>query len=72
MLAMEAQRPFQAFINGTRVEYSDRPWANSRVGMNITPWIRFGQPNRIQLVSVYNKGTLSRVALDFYTPGSYP
>jgi hypothetical protein len=72
MLSMEADRPFQTFVNGTRVEYSGRPWTNARVGLNVTPWIHFGQSNRIQLVSMYNKGTMKRVALDFYPPGIYP
>jgi hypothetical protein len=72
MLAISAQRPFQTFVNGTRVEYSDRPWADSRCALNITPWIHFGQPNRIQVVSTYGKGNVKRVALDFYAPGSYP
>jgi hypothetical protein len=72
MLATESDRPFQAFVNGTLVQYSG-PWdANSRVGINITPWIHFGQDNRIQLVSIYNKGALSRVALDLYDPAVYP
>ena len=72
MLSMDADRPFQAFINGTRVEYSGRPWIDAHVELNITPWIRFGQDNRIQLVSTYNKGTMNDVTLDFYTPGVYP
>jgi hypothetical protein len=74
MLMMEADRPFNAFINGTMVRYSsaDSPTVNSRVGLNITPWVHFGQDNRIQLVSHYGKGTLRRVALDFYDRGTYP
>ena len=72
MLSVEADRPFQAFINGTRVEYSGRPWTDAHVEMNITPWVHFGGDNRIQLVSTYDHGTIRNVDLDFYTPGNYP
>jgi hypothetical protein len=72
MLSVEADRPFQAFINGTLVEYSGRPWMDSHVEMNITPWIHFGADNRVQLVSTYNHGTMRHIDLDFYSPGVYP
>jgi hypothetical protein len=72
MLSMDADRPFQTFINGPRVEYSGRPWTNAHVEMNITPWVHFGGDNRIQLVSTYDKGTMRHADLDFYTPGTYP
>ena len=72
MLSMEADRPFQAFINGVRVQYSgSRPWMDSHVEMNITPWIHAGD-NRIQLVSTYGHGTMRQVALNFYNRGTYP
>ena len=69
MLSLEADRPFQAFINGTRVEYSGRPWMDAHEEINVTPWIKFGADNRIQLVSNYNKGAMRNADLDFYTPG---
>ena len=72
MLSLQADRPFQAFINGTQVEYSGRPWMNAHVEMNITPWVHFGADNRIQLVSTYNHGTLRNIDLDLYPPGDYP
>jgi hypothetical protein len=72
MLMMQADRPFQIFINGAQVQYSGTPTQNSHVGINITPWIHFGQDNRIQLISRYNRGNMGRVALDMYEPGTYP
>ena len=72
MFSMDADRPFQTFINGTRVEYSGRPWMNAHVELNITPWVHFGGDNRIQLVSTYDKGTMRNADLDFYMPGIYP
>lgn len=72
MLVEDAERPFNAIINGTQVQYSRIPSANSHLEMNITPYIHFGQDNRIQLISVYNHGTISRLALDLYDPGTYP
>jgi len=74
MLAMEAGRPFHVFINGMMVRYScsNVPTTDARVGLNITPWIRFGQDNRIHMISRYGKGTITRVALDLYEKGTYP
>jgi hypothetical protein len=72
MLTMQADRPFQTYINGSLVQYSGTPTQNSHVGLNVTPWIRFGQDNRIQLVSRYDRGSMARVALDFYDVGTYP
>jgi hypothetical protein len=72
MLVEDAERPFVAIVNGTQVQYSDIPSSSSHVELNITPFIHFGQDNRIQLISVYNKGTIGRLGLDFYEPGTYP
>jgi len=74
MLMMEAGRPFHIFINGTMVRYScaNIPSTNARVGLNITPWIHFGEDNRIHLISTYGKGTITRVTLDLYEKGTYP
>jgi hypothetical protein len=72
MLMTQSDRPFQTYINGARVEYSGTPTSSAHVGINITPWIKFGQDNRIQLVSVYGKGSVGRIALDMYAPGIYP
>ena len=72
MLSVEASRPFQTFINGTRVEYSGRPWMDAHEELNVTPWIHFGADNRIQVVSTYDGGNMRHIDLDFYTPGIYP
>ncbi len=74
MLMQEAGRPFHAFINGTMVRYSSGniPSTDAHVAINITPWIHFGQDNRIHIISNYPTGTVSRLALDFYDKGTYP
>jgi hypothetical protein len=72
MLVQDAERPFVAYVNGTMVQYGNMPSAASHLEMNITPWIHFGQDNRIQLVSMYGHGTVGRFALDLYEPGTYP
>jgi hypothetical protein len=74
MLMQEAGRPFHAFINGTLVRYSSGniPSSDAHTGINITPWIHFGQDNRIHIISNYPTGTVTRMALDFYDKGTYP
>ena len=72
MLVQDADRPFYAFINGTMVQFGGIPSGGSHLELNITPWIHFGQDNRIQLVSYYNRGSVGRIALNLYEPGTYP
>jgi hypothetical protein len=74
MLTTESGRPFHTFINGAMVRYSSAniPCTNAHTEINITPWIHFGQDNRIHLISTYPKGTMTHVALDLYDKGSYP
>ena len=72
MLVEDADRPFNAYVNGTLVQYGEIPSAACHLELNVTPWIHFGQENRIQLVSVYGRGAISRIALDLYEPGTYP
>ena len=74
MLMQDAGRPFHAFINGTMVRYStgNIPTTNAHVAINITPWIHFGQDNRIHIISNYDTGTVNRLSLDFYDKGTYP
>lgn len=72
MLVEDAERPFNAYINGTLVPFGNIPSSACHLELNITPWIHFGQDNRIQLVSVYGRGTVTRIALDFYEAGTYP
>jgi len=42
--------------------------------LNITPWVKPGEANKFELVSANGpgKGTVSSVALEAYTSGSYP
>ncbi len=39
--------------------------------LDITPWIQFGRTNEIQLAADGDK-TVSKAALNFYNPGTYP
>lgn len=45
-----------------------------RFDLNITPWVKFGQPNEVELASMDGpaSGTLSEVFLDFHNKDSYP
>jgi hypothetical protein len=72
MLVQDADRPFNAYVNGTLVQYGNIPSSGCHVELNITPWIHFGGDNRIQMVSMYGKGNIGRFGLDLYEPGSYP
>jgi hypothetical protein len=72
MLVQDSDRPFNAYVNGTLVQFGGTPSGGSHLELNITPWIHFGQDNRIQLVSYYNRGAPSRIALDLYDPAIYP
>lgn len=72
MLVQDMDRPFNAYINGVQVSYSGTPSSQAHLELNITPFLHPGQDNRIQLVSMYGKGNVSRFALDLYEPGSYP
>jgi hypothetical protein len=72
MLVEDMDRPFQAYVNGVLCSYSGIPSSNAHLQLNITPFLHPGADNRIQLVSVYNRGTIGRLALDLYEPGTYP
>ena len=72
LLVEDAERPFTAYVNGTLCQFSGIPSSNPHVEINITPFIHFGQDNRIQVVSVYGKGNVGRFALDLYDPAAYP
>ena len=54
VLSISAERCFSVLINKTMVRFY-----NNIVGgneLNLTPWIRFGQANDIELLSIYDKG----------------
>lgn len=46
----------------------------TRFDLNITPWVKFGEENEIELVSMEGptNGTVNTVRLDFHNPASYP
>jgi len=65
VLTIRAERVFSVLINGSLVTFAGRP---SRGGnqLNLTPWIKFGEENEIELFSVYDKGEIKRISLDLY------
>jgi hypothetical protein len=61
-----------AIINGTFVGQSHVPDCPS-FDLNLTPWIKFGQDNRVEIVAGDKaQFDIGKIALDFYAPGSYP
>ena len=46
----------------------------TRFDLNVTPWVRFGQNNTIELVSMNEptQGQVKTVRLDFHQPENYP
>ena len=62
-----------AIINGHWVR-RNHDVAIPRWDVNITPWVKFGQPNEIQLVALFDptKANVTDVRLNFYAPGVFP
>jgi hypothetical protein len=61
-----------AIINGTYVGQSHVPVCPS-FDLNLTPWIKFGADNKLEIVAGSKmQGTVGKIALDFYDPGTYP
>ena len=61
-------------VNGAWVSHS-RVRAEYRWQVNITPWVRFGDDNVIELIGTpFNKrdNRQASAKIDFYTPGTYP
>jgi len=46
----------------------------SRFELNITPWVKFGEPNDFELVNSNGsgRGVIQKVSLKFFEPGYYP
>ena len=45
-----------------------------RWNLNVTPWVKFGEANEIELVcnGSVGQGKVNAISLDFYEPGVYP
>ena len=58
-------------INGRCVR---QPQREQDYVLNLTPWIRFGQDNQMELLHGGGKGRdlIEKLSLDFYKPGVYP
>lgn len=58
-------------INGNYMMYSHGD-PGPEHNLNITPWVKFSEPNELILVSGGSKVTLQDVSLDFYPQGIFP
>lgn len=47
---------------------------NERFDFNVTPWVKYGQANDIELLHSRGpgKGSIKAVSIDYYNPASYP
>ena len=57
-------------INGHYVERFHHRLGNE-FNLNVTPWVKFGQPNEVRLVTV-GRFTLTEAAIDYYDKSAYP
>ncbi|MBA3937700.1 MAG: hypothetical protein H0X38_09575, partial [Planctomycetes bacterium] len=72
VVTIRATRAFGLIVNGTYIPYSGGPTKNGNV-LAITPFLRYGADNVIELISAYDRCEVSHVSLDFYDPGlGYP
>jgi hypothetical protein len=72
VVTVTSTRAFGLFVNGTYIPFSGGPAKNGNV-MAITPFLRYGEDNQIELVSPYDHCEVRHVSLDFYDPAlAYP
>jgi len=66
-------RMLGVFVNGHWIRRHHHAIGN-RWNLNISPWIRFGASNDIELGALdgVNRGRVDAVSLNFYDPGVYP
>jgi len=80
----EAQRPRNVILNivadGALIgvnfngRYLSRSALDPRFQFNVTPWVKFGEENRIELINDNGpgSGTIKSISLDFYDKDKYP
>ncbi len=74
ILSIDATGPLTGvLVNGNWVRRLHHH-IGSRFDLNITPWIKFGEPNEIELVCMQGtgKGLVKAINLKFYEAGTYP
>jgi len=72
VVEVQSTRAFSLLINGTFIPFSGGPTKNGNA-IVITPFLRYGADNAIELVSVYDHCEVRHVSLDFYDPAlTYP
>jgi hypothetical protein len=72
VVTLASTRAFGLIVNGTYIPFSGGPAKNGNV-MAVTPFLRSGVDNQIELVSPYDHGEVRHVSLDFYDPAlGYP
>jgi hypothetical protein len=65
VLIIRSERMFNLFINNTYVPFNGGPNKGGNE-INITPYLRFGEKNDIQLINVYERGNISYLGLHVY------
>ncbi|HEY3323778.1 MAG TPA: beta-galactosidase [Planctomycetota bacterium] len=65
VLVIQSERMFSVFVNNTYLPFSGGPNKGGNE-INITPYLRFGEKNDIQLVSVYERGAIDYLSLHVY------
>ncbi len=72
VVSVASTRAFGLIVNGTYIPFSGGPAKNGNA-MAITPFLRYGEDNQIELVSPYDHCEVRHVSLDFYDPAlGYP
>jgi hypothetical protein len=65
VVVIRSERMFGLFVNGTYIPFAGGPNKGGNE-INVTPFVRCGQANDIELVSWYDKGNVSYVSLHAY------
>ena len=65
VLIIRSERMFNLFVNGIYIPFIGGPNKGGNE-INITPYVRYGETNDIQLVSHYDKGNISYLSLHVY------
>lgn len=70
VVVIRSERMFGLYVNGTYIPFNGGPNKGGNE-INITPFVRFGDKNDIELVSWYDKGNISYLSLHVYEKGAH-
>ncbi|MGD0091810.1 MAG: beta-galactosidase [Planctomycetota bacterium] len=65
VLSIRSERMFHVFVNATYLPFSGGPCRGGNE-VNITPYLHYGEKNDIQLISVYERGSIEYLSLHVY------